>query len=171
MYQRIAFVGLCALFVGACGSAGGEAGNATGNQAAAPAASGAGGGMFAGTMKPGQWQVTSQGDVDGTEGLCITAEQVRQSSFVGNSLEGEEQCSVVRDRMSGGVIDVEVACGTGRHPMTMRGTYTADTFAIDTSLQIPTNEGTETLRVRRAGRWVADQCQANQDDSGSESAE
>ena len=171
MYQRFAFAGLCALFVGACGATGGEAGNASGNETASPAASRAGGTLLAETMKPGQWQVRDEGDVDGTEGLCITAEQLREASFVGDSLQDQEQCSVVRDRMAGGVIDVQVACGTGRHPMTMRGTYTADTFELDTSLEIPTGEGTETIRVRRAGRWVADQCTAEDGESASDTGD
>ncbi len=154
MLNRVAYLCVSALLVAGC-SGGAESNGSAGNSAAAsPAAPAA----FAGTMRPGRWEVTSTGDVDGTEDLCITAEQVRQSSFVGNGLADQPQCSIVRDRMTGGAIDVEVACGEGRHPMRMRGTYTADSFSIDSSLEMPVGQGTETMRAQRTGRWVADQC-------------
>lgn len=156
MLNRFACLCVSALFVAGCGGGGGaENGNAAGNGAAAGPGAQA---TFSGTLRPGRWEVASTGDVDGTEDLCITAEQVQRNSFVGNALADQPQCSVVRDRMAGGAIDVEIACGAGRHPMRMRGTYTAESFAIDSSLEMPVGEGTETIRSQRAGRWTADQC-------------
>lgn len=155
MLNRVAFVCASALLAAGCGSGDGDNQSADGNAVAATPAAQA---TFAGTMRAGRWEVASTGDVDGTETLCITAEQVQRSSFVGNSLADQPQCTVVRDRMTGGTIDVEVACGAGRHPMRMRGTYTAQSFAFDSTLEIPTGQGTETIRAQRTGRWVADQC-------------
>lgn len=155
MLNRVAFACLPVLFAAGCGEAPGDnhsnGGNATAETPGVTA-------TFSGTLRPGQWEVTSTGDVDGTEPLCITAEQVQHSSFVGNSLADQPQCRVVRDRMGSGTIDVEIACGTGNHPMRMRGTYTAQSFTIDSALELPVGQGTETIRSQRTGRWVADQC-------------
>ncbi|MDQ8757295.1 DUF3617 family protein [Sphingosinicella sp. LHD-64] len=154
MSNRLACLGLAALLVAGCG--GGDVdGNATGNAGATGAGAQA---TFSGTLRPGRWAVAATGDVDGTEDLCITAEQVQRASFIGDALAEEPRCSVVRDRMAGGTIDVEVACGEGRHPMRMRGTYTAERFTIDSALEMPVGQGTETIRSQRTGRWVADRC-------------
>lgn len=156
MLNRFAFVCAATVLVAGCGDAGD--GNRAAESNAALAAPGAQATMAA-TLRPGQWEIASSGDVEGTEGVCITAEQVQRSSFVGNSLAGQPQCSVVRDRMAGGAIDVEIACGEGRHPMRMRGTYMAESFSMDSSLEMPVGGGrTETIQAQRSGRWVADQC-------------
>lgn len=167
MLNRVAFICASALLAAGCGGGAGDNRSAGGNEAAATPGTQA---TFGGTMRAGRWEVASSGDVDGTDSLCITAEQVRRGSFVGNSLADQPQCTVIRDRMAGGAIDVEIACGEGGHPMRMRGTYTAESFAVDSTLEMPTGTGTETIRAQRTGRWVADQCTGTEgaDDGGAE---
>lgn len=154
MLCRVVFVSGALLLAAGCSGTGADNGSAGNAATATPGVQA----TFGGTMRTGLWEVSSSGDVDGTDSLCITAEQVQRSSFVGNSLADQPQCSVVRDRMTGGNVDVEIACGEGRHPMRMRGTYTAESFTVDSTLEMPTGTGVETIRARRVGRWVADQC-------------
>lgn len=167
MYKRFAFAGLCALFVGACGSNDGAAGNEAANgvadnqtSASAPQAAGAE------SVRPGQWQVVSTGDYEETEMDCITPEEARLAFFDPND-ENSRQCQAVRNRVGGGVVDIELNCNG--YPVIFRGTYTDTTYQLDTSLEVPVNGQRQTIRSQRAGRWVGPQCQ---DDGGeTESAE
>lgn len=112
---------------------------------------------YTGPIRAGQWQVVSTGDVAGSDSMCITPEQIAADSFAGRSLDGRD-CTVSRDRMSAGVIEVAAQCGSGRHPMTIRGTYTETGFNLATTLEIPVQGKIETLRSNRSGRWVAGDC-------------
>jgi len=168
MYKRFAFAGLCALFVGACGSNGGAAGNEAANGAGegrtAAQAQQASAGGSAITIRPGQWQVASTGDYEETDMECVTPEQARLGFYDPNE-ESSRQCQPVRNRMAGGVIDIELNCNG--YPVVFRGTFTETSYQMDTSIDVPVNGERQTIRSQRTGRWVGPQCQ---DDDGNADA-
>jgi hypothetical protein len=145
------------LLLAACGGTdnAGNGGEAAANGSETASASG-----FAGEVRAGQWTVTSTGDMQGEDDVCITAIQVQKGSFFGDNPEGMDQCTVVRDRMAGGTIDAEAQCGAGKHPLSFKGSYTADSFDVESTLEIPVGSERKTIRSRRVGKYVSENCTA-----------
>lgn len=156
--MRISTAAIAALLVAACGSQGGNENAAAGKAGAGAQA----GGQGAGSLQPGQWEMTSrlesieipgappevQAQMGGQRGraqtdrTCITAAQasnpLRQlrESMAG---PGGQNCQTSEDVFAGGVIRIRTTCrrpggAVGSAQIAMEGTFTATTLAARISV-------------------------------------
>lgn len=108
------------------------------------------------TLSAGRWQVDStiagMGEAQG-EYLCITNEQATSGRFLLGELP--DGCTVERDSLGGGRIDMALRCG--QLTSTFTGTYDATTYRTEATVDMGAGDP---MRATSTGTFIGPDCQA-----------
>ena len=156
LIQRFWVVIVGAGLATACGESGDA--RAAGAPAGVAMAATAGGAM----LRPGLYHVVQTGDVEIEEERCLKAADLAAGRFVPAD-EIQPGWVVDANRLSAGTIDVAARHPKGSGRMRMAGRYTADSFTVDATLEMPIEGEPHSVRTSAQGTFLAALCQGAED--------
>ena len=147
--SRALFLAAMTCLVSACGQS--EDARATDRAPARQAT-----GLATASLRPGLYRVAQTGDVTIEDERCILATDVREGRFVAGALV-PSGWTVDVDRMTGGRIAL-----AARHPgggrMVLSGTYQAEAFTVDGTLDMPVDGKPHRIKVVMKGHFQSPDC-------------